>query len=158
MRYETIYEMDHLQMNTDYYNVLRYGTVQTLSTAKSLKVACKTLKLWTKSYSCFASHFTFRRFMYPEMIQWTQNIRGYVILNNSSASQRNSRAFFQNVGKDQKRSRTQPLHSRWKKLYASASKAFSDQIKSVGTTYLFLCLFIQKAIKLRGQICRGSHS
>ena len=45
MRYETIYEMDHLQMNTDYYDVLRYGTIQTLSTAKSLKVACKTLKL-----------------------------------------------------------------------------------------------------------------
>ena len=80
MRYETIYEMDHLQMNMDYYNVLRYGTIQTLSTAKSLKVACKTLKLWTKSYSCFASHFTFRKLMYPEIIRWTQNIRGYVIL------------------------------------------------------------------------------
>ena len=66
----------YTEWNNDYgllQILLRYGTVQTLSTAKSLKVACKTLKLWTKSYSCFASHFTFRRFIYPKMIQWTMN-------------------------------------------------------------------------------------
>ena len=38
----------YTQWNSDYgllQILLRYGTVQTLSTAKSLKVACKTLKL-----------------------------------------------------------------------------------------------------------------
>ena len=63
--------------NTNGYSLLRcitvrydarYGMFQTLSTANSLKVACNTLKLWTKSYSCFAAHFTFRRFIYPEQL------------------------------------------------------------------------------------------